>query len=203
MKLWFEDLVLPHMTSLSRYCRSLTDSSWDAEDLQQEVLLRVYIYLNARSDQPPQYMSSFLKRAARNIWIDKHRRRRGRDYDLTEDDLTYLPYRELEYIHVRSIIETMAERLSSPQVELVLLADHYGYAVPDIAVMTGKSIPSIRSGLHRARHRLYSADRDDKKRAAGGRKHAAGELEHWSRLLLYSRPYRRFRPACSCATSRI
>lgn len=200
----FEELVLPHLTGLSRYCRRLTNSGWDAEDLQQEVLLRVYIYLNARSGEPPQYMSSFLKRAARNIWIDKYRRQRGRNYDLPADDLTFLPYWEPEYPHVHSVVETMAERLSSPQVELVLLADHYGYAVPDIAVMTGKSIPSVRSGLHRARHRLYSAHCDGKKGAAAAvRSHAAGELEHWTRLLLYNRPYCRFRPVGSCATSRM
>jgi RNA polymerase sigma-70 factor (ECF subfamily) len=201
--LWFEELVLPHLSGLSRYCRRLTNSGWDAEDLQQEVLLRAYIYMKARTGEPPQYMSSFLKRAARNIWIDKHRRQRGRSFDLPVEDLTHLPYRELEYARVRSIVETMAERLSSPQLELVLLADHYGYAVPDIAILTGKSVPSVRSGLHRARHRLYSARSEDKTgRPAAGRSHAAGELEHWSRLLLYSLPYRRFRPAGSCAISK-
>jgi hypothetical protein len=75
--------------------------------------------------------------------------------------------------------------------------------VPDIAILTGKSVPSVRSGLHRARHRLYSARSEDKTgRPAAGRSHAAGELEHWSRLLLYSLPYRRFRPAGSCAISK-
>src|SRR5215470_19039395 len=58
---------------LHRYCRSLTRSIWDAEDLVQDTMLRAFAKLGEFSN-PIDNAKSYLFRIATNLWVDRVRR---------------------------------------------------------------------------------------------------------------------------------
>src|SRR5690242_259645 len=73
---WFRylELIMPFRPDLYRYCRSLVQDPWDAEDLVQDTLLRGFAKLGSthhRIDNPRGY----LVRTATNLWIDAERKR--------------------------------------------------------------------------------------------------------------------------------
>ncbi len=77
----FDDLEST-MRSLYKYCLSLTKSSWQAEDLVQETLMKVYM---VRNSEPERVLTnSFLYTTAKNLLIDE--KRRSRDTLLFEED---------------------------------------------------------------------------------------------------------------------
>src|SRR3954471_22913345 len=65
----------PLRSELYRYCRHLTRSPWDAEDLVQDALARAFVTLG-QMGAPPEHPRAWLFRVASNLWIDHVRRRR-------------------------------------------------------------------------------------------------------------------------------
>ncbi len=60
------DAVRP---TLYRYCRHLTRTPWDAEDLVQDTFARAFATLGALQE-PPRDRRAWLFRVASNLWID-------------------------------------------------------------------------------------------------------------------------------------
>jgi DNA-directed RNA polymerase specialized sigma24 family protein len=58
----------PYLSDLHKHCLRLTGSTWDAEELTQETLLKAQIALEKHPDRP--ISKSFLYRIATNLWID-------------------------------------------------------------------------------------------------------------------------------------
>src|SRR5215469_15992240 len=71
----FLEAYEPLRTELYRYCRHLTRSPWDAEDLAQDTLARAFVTLGQMGQAPPN-PRAWLFRVASNLWIDRMRRRR-------------------------------------------------------------------------------------------------------------------------------
>src|SRR4051812_31718458 len=79
----FLETFEPLRGELYRYCRYLTRSPWDAEDLAQDVLARAFVTL-AQMGQEPEHPRAWLFRVASNVWIDQVRRRREVRADAAE-----------------------------------------------------------------------------------------------------------------------
>ena len=71
----FLETYEPLRGELYRYCRHLTRSPWDAEDLVQDSLARAFVTL-AQMTVLPQSPRAWLFRIASNLWIDQMRGRR-------------------------------------------------------------------------------------------------------------------------------
>ena len=71
----FLDVYEPLRSDLYRYCRYLTRSSWDAEDLAQDAMARAFVTLGRMGGAPPN-PRAWLFRVASNLWIDATRRSR-------------------------------------------------------------------------------------------------------------------------------
>src|SRR5690349_3627737 len=71
----FLDVYEPLRPDLYRYCRYLSRSPWDAEDLAQDALARAFALLGRMGDPPPN-PRAWLFRVASNLWIDQTRRTR-------------------------------------------------------------------------------------------------------------------------------
>src|SRR5512147_3244234 len=75
----------PLRPELYRYCRHLTRSPWDAEDMAQETLARAFVALG-RMTEPPHSPRAWLFRVASNLWLNRVRQARelpaGMDMDL-------------------------------------------------------------------------------------------------------------------------
>src|SRR5437764_7358856 len=72
----FLEVYDPLRSQLYRYCRYLTRSPWDAEDLAQDTLARAFVTLARMGGQEPTNARAWLFRIASNLWIDQIRRRR-------------------------------------------------------------------------------------------------------------------------------
>src|SRR4051794_37122364 len=73
----FLDIYEPLRPDLYRYCRYLTRSPWDAEDLAQDSLARAFVTLGQLGSEPPN-ARAWLFRVASNLWIDHTRRQPAR-----------------------------------------------------------------------------------------------------------------------------
>src|SRR3954469_7348389 len=65
----------PLRPELYRYCRHLTRSPWDADDLVQDALARAFVTLGCLH-QPLDNPRAWLFRVASNVWLNRVRDRR-------------------------------------------------------------------------------------------------------------------------------
>src|SRR3954467_5330128 len=70
----FLEVYEPLRPVLYRFCRYLSRSPWDAEDLVQDTLARAFATLGGLSE-PPRDRRAWLFCVASNLWIDQVRRR--------------------------------------------------------------------------------------------------------------------------------
>jgi RNA polymerase sigma-70 factor, ECF subfamily len=134
----------------------------DAEDLTQEVFLRLHVNLKSyRGDVP---LIGWALRLSRNLCIDHYRRTRSerRWHRVTEAVLDQLPSRgdleaESQY---RQRLDAVYQALSDLPEELgetVLLCDLQGWTLEEAAVYLDAPLGTVKSRLFRARQRLTEA----------------------------------------------
>ena len=68
----FNLIIEPYRQTLWQYCRAMTGSPWDAEDLVQETLIKTYAVLPKLYQ--PLYPKALLFRIATNTWINQCRK---------------------------------------------------------------------------------------------------------------------------------
>jgi RNA polymerase sigma-70 factor (ECF subfamily) len=134
-------------------------SAADAEDLTQEIFLRLYQNLRLyRGDVP---LAAWALRLSRNLCIDHYRRtRRERASILSEEVLARMPaggddpqteaQKRQQLRTVYRELETMPEDLA----EVVLLRDLQGWSLEETAVWLEVPVGTVKSRLHRARLEL-------------------------------------------------
>jgi len=79
----FLDAFEPLRPELYRYCRYLTRSPWDAEDLVQDTFARGFVTLGCMTQDVPN-PRGWLFRVASHLWIDRTRRMREEPGDVPE-----------------------------------------------------------------------------------------------------------------------
>jgi RNA polymerase sigma-70 factor (ECF subfamily) len=160
----FGDLVERYQGRLVNYLFRLLRNVDDAQDLAQEVLVKVYQVLD-RYD--PQYrFSTWLFRVAQNAAIDQIRRRRlkvvslrqddeegeGRDWDLPSPERG--PYGELRNRERGDAIQEAIDSLPWEYRELILLR-HFGeLPYEEIAQLKGMPLGTVKNKLFRGRQML-------------------------------------------------
>src|SRR4249920_2173030 len=111
---------------LYRYCRYLTHSPWDAEDLVQDALGRAFVTLG-RMAAPPPNPRAWLFRVASNLWIDQKRRTRETPDDAAEVIVSYEPREQ------REAAGTLIAKLSPRERVAVVLKDVFELGLDEIA----------------------------------------------------------------------
>jgi RNA polymerase sigma-70 factor (ECF subfamily) len=134
-----------HRAALRRYVRSATGSGDLAEELTQEVFLRVV--RSGASYEPRGTERAWLFSIARNLVVDHFRRRTDERPSLV--DVAQPAMQMLRY----SIAEAIG-RLPESEREVFLLCEVAGLSYAEIAEATGSSVPAVRSALYRARMTL-------------------------------------------------
>jgi RNA polymerase sigma-70 factor (ECF subfamily) len=153
-------LLRPHLPKLYRLAYRLTGIQSDAEDLVQDVLVKVC----ARADELTSIreLSPWLGRVLYNQFIDDRRRYGRMPIKLVaEDALDALAQPEEANPEARAsasetqefLIEAL-EKLAEDQRVVVLLHDAEGYKLEEIAELIDTPIGTVKSRLHRARARL-------------------------------------------------
>lgn len=168
----FEELVLRYQDRLLTILEHLVGNHHQAEDLTQEVFLRVY---RARKTyQPGAKFSTWLFRIAHHVALnalrDQGRRRevsldRGPSPDLSGVSRTQLeevaqassgaiPARRLDRTELQQIVRSALDRLNDRQRLAVLLSKFEGMSYAEIAEVMGLSASAVKSLLSRARAAL-------------------------------------------------
>lgn len=142
----FEDLEFV-INKLYKYCLKLSGSSWTAEELVQETLLKVY-KIN-KSEPEKEFAFSYLCTVAKNHYIDEKKRYKE-SIQFNED----LFGEEYDFIEFYGLIEILLTTLPLKQAMLVTLKDVFGYTSKEIASMLRVSNESIKTALHRSRKKL-------------------------------------------------
>ncbi|RXZ80336.1 RNA polymerase sigma factor [Paenibacillaceae bacterium] len=190
----FETLVQSHLPELRKYCRYLSGSTWESEDLYQETLAKSFSYYLRKGDIKE--VKPFLFRVAKNRWHDGYRRcERGKHAwsAMEADSVT-----DVSYSEILGWIEWVASRMPRSQIVVWLLADYFGYTMKEIAVGLHTSMPAVRSMLYRARLRLREchtaqSDAAHAEAKAARKKARSFPIESWVSCVIQDNPEPLFR----------
>jgi RNA polymerase sigma-70 factor, ECF subfamily len=151
----FLDTYEPLRPELYRYCRHLTHSPWDAEDLAQDALARAFVTLAQLTSAPPN-PRAWLLRVASNLWIDQLRRRQlssGPGPEQLEAPDSPLA-RE-----TREAAGTLLLRLSPQERAALVLKDVFDLTLEEVAEALSTSVGAVKAALHRGRGRILESER--------------------------------------------
>ncbi|MGH2633571.1 MAG: RNA polymerase sigma factor [Tepidiformaceae bacterium] len=162
----FNSLVERHQSAVYNLCLRLLGHSQAAEDATQEAFLSAFRALPAFAGGS---FRSWLLRIAANESKDELRRRRRKDasaslslmYDNTELSLEPpddVPGAELlfERKEAAAALQEALLQLPFDKRQAVILCDLQGMPYEDVARITGSSLGTVKSRIHRGRGRLRS-----------------------------------------------
>jgi RNA polymerase sigma-70 factor (ECF subfamily) len=156
-----EDLVRIHGAKLYGVALQFVRNETDAQDVVQDALVSIWKRIDSFEGRSA--FTSWLYRVTANAALMALRKRRKRDHDVPEENLSNLPDRtplpvtalingELGQ-RVRAGIDTLPDSYR----EVVLLRDVDELSLEEIAEVTGLSESAIKSRLHRGRLLLRQA----------------------------------------------
>lgn len=163
----FQRMVQPHLQAMHGFAWRLTGNSQDAEDLVQDVVVKLYprldelesvgqlrpwlnrvLYrqfidgLRKKSRQADQPVSDLMDADSQSDWLDS----------LEADD--HSPELALGQAQLGPMLDKALARLSPDQRTLLLLHDVDGWRQEDVAEVLGVPVGTVKSRLHRCRANL-------------------------------------------------
>ena len=161
----FTALIRPHLDRMYRLAYRLTGHREDAQDLVQDVLLK----LHAQRDRLAEVeaVSTWIGRVMYNQFIDNLRRYKSRRLALVDDpavssdpdqapatDASTEDLAEGEFT-INRVLAAL-ERLSDDHQLIIKLHDVEGYTLTEVAEITGIPLGTLKSRRQRARERLQN-----------------------------------------------
>jgi len=168
----WEQVVARHSPRVYRHALRLTGNRADAEDLTQEVFLRVF---RSFDSYVPGTFEGWLHRITTNLFLDQVRRRARLRFDPMGDTVEgfgSVPAAQ-DVAMPGSFDADVEAALSSLPAEFrapVLLADVDGLSYEEVAEVLALKLGTVRSRIHRGRSRL--------RRALAHRAPTAGRLHY-------------------------
>ncbi|MBB6452069.1 RNA polymerase sigma-70 factor (ECF subfamily) [Salirhabdus euzebyi] len=150
----FDQLVIPYRPALWSYCRSITGSPWDAEDLVQETLLKAFSSLSQLWQ--PLNTKAYLFRIASNTWIDYCRKQKMK-LD-TIEDLDTLSSDDSDIgLEINDAMEMIVSLLPPRQRVVFLLIEAFQFKAKEVAEMIGTTEGAVKAALNRARWKMKNS----------------------------------------------
>ena len=183
----FLDLYEPLRTELYRYCRHLTRSPWDAEDLAQDTLARAFVTLGTMGHAPPS-PRAWLFRIASNLWID-HARRRRLEPRVEAASAPAEPAPDPGRAP-REAAGTLLVTLSPQERAAVVLKDVFDLSLEEVAEALSTTPGAVKAALHRGRGKLVEPSAEETRTPSPGVLDAfcaafnAGDIDRLTGLLL-------------------
>ncbi|MEU1214003.1 RNA polymerase sigma factor SigE [Streptomyces sp. NPDC005791] len=157
----WEEIVSTHSARVYRLAYRLTGNQHDAEDLTQEVFVRVFRSL---STYTPGTFEGWLHRITTNLFLDMVRRKQRIRFDSLGDDAAErLPSREpspqqvFNDTHFDADVQQALDTLAPEFRAAVVLCDIEGLSYEEIAATLGVKLGTVRSRIHRGRSHLRKA----------------------------------------------
>lgn len=147
--------------ALKRYCRTLTRSNWDGEDLAHETIIKLFkSYLNKESTDKTVSLALMYK-IAQNQWIDGIRKG-SKEFKGTFYEPSYEPLKNFPEFF--ATIEKLVLNLTPHQTVIFILKDAFQFSLADIAEHVSMSEGAIKASLFRTRNRLKTLMRECEER---------------------------------------
>ena len=154
----WEEIVEQHSARVYRLAYRLTGNVHDAEDLTQDVFVRVFRSLHTYQ---PGTFEGWLHRITTNVFLDKMRRKQRIRFDaLSDESAARLPSRgpgpEQRYhdAHFDDDVQRALDALSPDFRAAVVLCDIEGLSYEEVAATLGIKLGTVRSRIHRGRAQL-------------------------------------------------
>ncbi|MBW7453324.1 RNA polymerase sigma factor [Paenibacillus sepulcri] len=163
--------VLPDMerllSTLKRYCLSITNSSWDAEDLMQETCVRALPVVNGTRLHPNP--TAYVLRIAKNLSIDHARRKHSTELVTDQHMQNIFDDMENDY-EIEDALRLLVLHLSPLQRNVFLLREVFRYTGAEVAGFLNTSEGAVKAALHRARTTIerLTCDASDKESVNSG-----------------------------------
>lgn len=157
----FEELVQPHLQQLYKLAYRFTGQRADAEDLVQDVVVKLYPRLQEM--QKIEKLGPWLARVLYRHFVDRLRSKQRSPLHLVSDDEPELeqhhdaapdPAGNVEATLLQGRLQHALDQLNDDQRALMILHDVEGYTLNEIHTMYDVSIGTLKSRLNRARTRL-------------------------------------------------
>jgi RNA polymerase sigma factor (sigma-70 family) len=157
----WDELVRQHSARVYRLAYRLTGNMHDAEDLTQEVFVRVFRSLPSYT---PGTFEGWLHRITTNLFLDMARRRQRIRFEglgdqavglLRDDEPT--PAQAFDARHLDTDVQQALEALAPEYRAAVVLCDIEGLSYEEIASTLGVKLGTVRSRIHRGRAQLRTA----------------------------------------------
>jgi RNA polymerase sigma factor (sigma-70 family) len=160
----WDDVVRTHSARVYRLAYRLTGNQHDAEDLTQEVFVRVFRSL---SSYTPGTFEGWLHRITTNLFLDLVRRRARIRFEALPDDAERIPgpdraglqtpAQAYDDTHFDADVQAALDALPPDFRAAVVLCDLEGLSYEEIAATLDVKIGTIRSRIHRGRAQLRAA----------------------------------------------
>jgi RNA polymerase sigma-70 factor (ECF subfamily) len=157
----------------------LTGNVHDAEDLTQEVFVRVFRSLSTYS---PGTFEGWLHRITTNLFLDQVRRKKRIRFDALSDEASErLPGREpdpsrvYDDTHLDDDVQRALDALPPDFRAAVVLCDIEGLSYEEVAATLGIKLGTVRSRIHRGRSQLRAALAHRRPRSLGATAEVEGE----------------------------
>jgi RNA polymerase sigma-70 factor (ECF subfamily) len=157
----WEQVVEEHSARVYRLAYRLTGNRHDAEDLTQEVFVRVFRSL---SSYTPGTFEGWLHRITTNLFLDQVRRKQRIRFDALPDDAGDRlagsdpgPERAWEHNNLDHDVQAALDTLPPEFRAAVVLCDIEGLSYEEIAATLDVKLGTVRSRIHRGRAALRQA----------------------------------------------
>lgn len=156
----WDEIVRTHSVRVHRLAYRLTGNSHDADDLTQEVFIRVFRSL---STYTPGTFEGWLHRITTNLFLDMMRRKARIRFEALPEDAERLPGRGpspaqvYDDSHFDDDVQRALDALPPDFRAAVVLCDLEELSYEEIAATLGIKLGTVRSRIHRGRSQLRIA----------------------------------------------
>ncbi len=151
----FTRLLDRHLAGLQKFLIRMTGNGADADEVAQEAFLRIWTRADSWQSDRVRF-TTWLFRIARNLAIDRHRRRR----ETNDEDLEQIVDETPDTAHTidaerrRKMMQNAIAQLPERQRTALVLCHFDGMSNPDAAAVLDVSVDALESLLSRARRSL-------------------------------------------------
>ncbi len=163
----FRELVERHKLSVLNLCLRFTGNRTDAEDLAQEVFIR--IFQAAPNYEVKAAFTTWLYRITVNLCLNHQRRKKvlsffslnhGKNsqhqsqYRVLDFPAKERPDSDFEKKEIQQIVQNAIQSLPENQKSVLILYRYHELSYKEIADVLDTSVPAVESRLHRAKENL-------------------------------------------------
>jgi RNA polymerase sigma factor (sigma-70 family) len=156
----WDEVVRTHAPRVYRLAYRLSGNQHDAEDITQEVFIRVFRSL---ADYRPGTFEGWLHRITTNLFLDMARRRQRIRFDPLPEDTERIQGRDKSpdqvyfEAHLDPDVQAALDALPPEFRAAVVLCDIEGLSYEEIAATLNVKLGTVRSRIHRGRSMLRKA----------------------------------------------